>query len=210
VLLAFAGVLALDPLPFRDPVPAATPIPARATDPTPVRRPSVEPRYTVGAFTYRCSDCHRIIPSTEETGRRPVQHLEIDLEHGINTRCFNCHHPTNRDAFVDDFGDEIPWDQPQLLCAKCHGPVYRDWQNGSHGRTNGYWDKTKGPRVRRKCIECHDPHRPPFPSLEPAPGPHTLRMGPQEHGPHGRNHDPLRLGGPSRANDPGGETAEEP
>jgi hypothetical protein len=190
-----AVVLALDPLPFASPVPDTTVVPDSATDIAPVRRPRLEPQYDVAVYTYRCSDCHRIIPSSEDTDRAPTQHKEIVLEHGINTRCFNCHHPTNRDAFVDDLGDEIPWNEPQLVCAKCHGPVYRDWQHGSHGRTNGYWDTSKGPQTRRKCIECHDPHRPPFPSMNPAPAPRTLRMGGQDHQQHTEEHDPLRLGG---------------
>jgi hypothetical protein len=138
-------------------------------------------------------DCHRIIPSPAETLRRLTQHTEIQFNHGINTRCFNCHHPTNRNAFVDDFGHEIPWDQPQQLCAKCHGPVFRDWQAGSHGRSNGYWDITRGQQRRLRCIECHDPHTPPFAPMAPAPGPTTLRMGPQEPAAHGGKRDPLRI-----------------
>jgi hypothetical protein len=164
-----------------------------------VRQPNLRPWYELGVFTYRCSDCHRIIPSPAEPDRTLTQHREIRLRHGINTRCFNCHHRTNRDAFVDDYGNEIPWDQPQLVCAKCHGPVYRDWQHGSHGRTNAYWDPKQGKQIRRRCIECHDPHCPPFAPMVPAPGPHTLRMGPQEFGPHGEGHDPLRLGTASGA-----------
>jgi hypothetical protein len=97
-------------------------------------------------------------------------------------------------VFVDDFGGEIPWDQPQRVCAKCHGPVYRDWQHGSHGRTNGYWDARRGVQTRRRCIECHDPHQPPFPPLSPAPGPNTLRMGSRHAGRHVAAPDPLRLG----------------
>ena len=194
VLFAFGVILALDPLPFTNPAPATPPTPVWATDTTPVRTPKRRPQYEVAVYEYRCSDCHQIIPSPAETDRSLTQHREIELEHGLNTRCFNCHHPTNRDAFVDDFGNEIPWDQPQLVCAKCHGPVYRDWQHGSHGRTNGYWDVSKGRQTRRMCIECHDPHRPPFPSMRPAPGPQTLRMGPQDHGPRSKGHDPLRLG----------------
>lgn len=196
ILLAGAGVLALNPVPFEDPVTAAVPVPAWATDPTPIRRPEHVPEYRVGVFTYRCSDCHRIIPSPRETFRTLTQHTEIDLRHGLNTRCFNCHHRTQRDAFVDDLGDAIPWNQPQLVCAKCHGPVYRDWQAGSHGRVNGFWDTRRGTQVRRKCIECHDPHAPPFPPLRPAPGPNTLRMGPQGPVPEGSDHDPLRIYGP--------------
>jgi hypothetical protein len=192
-LFAFAGVAALAPLRFTSPLSAPAPIPAWATDTTPVRRPSPLPLYQVAVFTYRCSDCHNIIPSPTETDRLLTQHREIAMEHGINTRCFNCHHPANRDAFVDDLGGEIPWSQPQLVCAKCHGPVYRDWQHGSHGRTNGYWDTSTGVQTRRKCIECHDPHEPPFPPLKPAPPPETLRMGRQDYGQQAEGHNPLRL-----------------
>jgi hypothetical protein len=193
-LFAFAALLAANPLPFTDPVPTAVPVPAWATDPTPIRQPKLRPEYVSGVYTYRCSDCHKIIPSPAETNRTLTQHTEIRLDHGINARCFNCHHPTQRDAFVDDYGGEIPWTQPQLVCAKCHGPVYRDWEHGSHGRLNGYWDAGRGPQIRRRCIECHDPHQPQFASLVPAPGPHTLRMGPQGSAAHGKDHDPLRRG----------------
>ncbi len=193
VLLAIAAVLVFDPVPFSSPVPAATEVPAWATDTTPVRRPTLEPRYAAAGFEYRCSDCHAILPSPVETDRVLTQHTEIELKHGINTRCFNCHHRTNRDAFVDDLGHEIPWNQPQLLCAKCHGPVYRDWQHGAHGRTNGFWDTTRGEQSRRKCIECHDPHQPPFPPMRPAPPPRTLRMGHQGYEKSHGVTDPLQL-----------------
>ncbi len=192
-LLFCAVILVLNPLPFHTPVAPATPVADWVTDPTPVERPKLRPEYSVAVFDYRCSDCHRIIPSPAETDRKLTQHREIELAHGINTRCFNCHHRTNRDAFADDAGDEIPWDQPQRLCSKCHGPVYRDWQHGSHGRTNGYWDTAQGEQTRRKCIECHNPHRPTFRPMHPAPGPNTLRMGPQDHSAHAEVHDPLRL-----------------
>ena len=193
VFAAVASLLVIDPLPPRPPIAAAREVPDWATNPDPVRRPRLRPQYATAGFTYNCSDCHRIIPSPTETQRRLTQHTEVQLNHGINTRCFNCHHLTDRDAFVDDFGQPIPWNQPQLLCAKCHGTVYRDWQHGSHGRINGYWDVTRGPQTKRRCIECHDPHHPPFAPLPPAPGPNTLRMGPQPAVPHDGRHDPLRL-----------------
>lgn len=192
-LLLGGLILVLDPVPFGSPVVPATPVPAWATDTTPVRRPRLVPEYEVAGFTYRCSDCHSIIPSPPETDRPLTQHTEIVFEHGMNTRCFNCHHRTNRDAFVDDAGGEIPWNQPQRLCGKCHGPVYRDWQHGSHGRTNGCWDQTRGPRERRKCIECHDPHHPPFMRMVPAPGPNTLRMGQPGPAAHESGRNPLKL-----------------
>lgn len=178
-LLAVAGLLAAGRWPFVSPASPPTFVPAWATDPRPVRHPTLKPEIQLAGFTYRCSDCHRLFPSPPETTRSLTQHTDIVLKHGINTRCFNCHHLTNRDAYVDDWGREIPADQPQLVCAKCHGPVYRDWQHGSHGRTNGYWNTRLGPQERRKCIECHAPHQPPFPPMPPAPPPNTLRMGDQ-------------------------------
>jgi hypothetical protein len=172
-----------------DPVPAVNPVPGWALDPTPVRQPTLEPKYVEAGFAMRCGDCHDLLPSPEETDRPLTQHAEIVLKHGINTRCFNCHHRTRRDYLVDDHGREIPFDQPQLVCAKCHGPVYRDWLQGVHGRTNGFWNKAMGPQDRRRCVECHDPHVPPFPPMPPAPGPHTLRMG-ERGAPH--QHDAAR------------------
>lgn len=201
--VSFAAVAMWLPRPVASLARQATVTSEWATDITPVRQPSRQPAYRVAVFQYRCSDCHRIIPSPYETDRTLTQHKEVVLEHGINTRCFNCHHRTDRDAFVDDFGQRIPWDQPQLLCAKCHGPVYRDWQHGSHGRLNGYWDQTRGAQERRKCIECHDPHIPPFPPMKPAPGPEVVGEWPSKSTEHGQEPNPLRIKAANPANDEG-------
>lgn len=197
--LGLALVLWLVPWPFKSPVMQAAAVPAWVVDPQPVRTPGLKPQIELAGFEYRCSDCHDLFPSPPQTVRTLTQHRDIALKHGINTRCFNCHHPTDRNAFVDDWGRPIPYDQPQLMCAKCHGPVYRDWRNGAHGRTNGYWDTSRGPQQRRKCIECHDPHQPPFPPMAPAPPPRTLRMGPHNtRATHGNAPNPLRVH-PARA-----------
>jgi hypothetical protein len=193
VLLALLALfLAYGPIQFRSPVAAPQPVADSILSTTPVRLPSPVPEYRVGSFVYRCQECHRV-PSGETAGRGFTKHEDVDLEHGINTRCLNCHHPVNREAFVDDFGEEIPWDQPPLLCAKCHGPVYRDWQRGSHGRINGVWDTSRGEQRRLKCIECHDPHRPSFQALPSAPGPRTLRVEPHHEPVEPKVHNPLRV-----------------
>lgn len=152
-------------------------VPAEMTDTAPVRQPLLQPEARIAGYMMQCSECHDLFPSPAETFRTLTQHRHIQLNHGLNTRCFNCHHPTDRDAFVDDFGEPIPYDQPQLLCSKCHGPVYNDWRNGSHGRTNGFWNTSMGSRERSRCVECHDPHAPAFQPMRPAPPPNTLRMG---------------------------------
>lgn len=192
-LASLAVILALKPLEFDSPVSSPVSVPAEVTDPTPVRHPSPEPLYRLGAFTYRCSECHRAVPVAHAAGHELTNHMGIHLAHGINSRCLNCHHAVNREAFVDDYGEEIPWDQPQLLCARCHGPVYRDWQHGSHGRINGYWDTSRGEQVRLKCVRCHDPHQPPFAPLPSAPGPHTLRVTPHSGDDHTNEPNPLRV-----------------
>lgn len=179
MLLIMAGLLWADPWPFTSVAPAAPATPVWAADPTPIRQPKLKPEIQLAGYTYNCSDCHKLFPSPAETTRTLTWHREIVLEHGLNDRCFNCHNRTSRDSFIDDWGQEISWNQPQLMCAKCHGPVYRDWLHGAHGRTNGYWDTRQGTQTRLKCIQCHDPHVPPFMPLQPAPPPNTLRMGDQ-------------------------------
>ena len=52
----------------------------------------------------------------------------LDLQHGRGAIwCLDCHHTTVRNKLVDNFGNEISFNQPQKLCGKCHGPVYRDF-----------------------------------------------------------------------------------
>lgn len=194
VFVLLAVFLVISPFTFENPALEPIHVPAWCTDISPIRQPDMAPEYPVGVFTFRCNDCHKIIPPpANDRIREVVQHREIELKHGINTWCLSCHHSKNRDAFVDDRGGEISWSQPQLLCARCHGPVYRDWQHGAHGRSNGYWDRSLGDQSRLKCIHCHDPHEPPFPPMPPAPGPNTLRMDSKvDRIPHG-GRNPLQL-----------------
>ncbi len=193
LLSGVAVLLAVGPLRFERPTNSSVTVDPSVIDTTPIRPTALRPQYTIGSFTFHCNECHRSVPTPHAAGQEVTQHADVEMAHGINSRCLNCHHPVNREAFVDDYGKEIPWDQPQLLCAKCHGPVYRDWQHGSHGRINGYWDLSRGVQVRLKCVECHDPHHPPFPPIASAPGPKTLRVHPSEHGKHHGMRNPLRL-----------------
>ena len=101
-----------------------------------------------------------------------VEHKDIQLQHGNNKFCLNCHHPTNRNAFKHDDGTEIAEQDVVSLCARCHGTVHRDWQAGVHGRQNGSWDRTRGESTKLRCIQCHDPHNPKFPTLLALPAPH--------------------------------------
>ena len=199
-LLIVAVFLWAGPLAFTSPVPPAQSIPAWATEVTTAQHPNLKPEAHFGHRTYACSICHTRFSAVIEPKPDLYFHRSIVLQHGRNDRCYNCHDPNHMNALIDDWGQEISYDQPQMLCRKCHGEVYRDWLNGAHGRTNGYWRPSLAPastqpaRLRHVCDECHNPHRPPFQPMQPAPAPRTLRMGPQPFGPeHPATVDPLRV-----------------
>jgi hypothetical protein len=117
----------------------------------------------------RFDDQHRII--------MPKEHANITMGHGSHDRnnlCYNCHAEANLLTFQVRDGRELKFDNSTPLCGSCHGPTYRDWEAGAHGRTSGHWDRAKGPAQRLDCVNCHDPHGPRIPSRPPAPGPHPL------------------------------------
>jgi hypothetical protein len=81
-----------------------------------------------------------------------------NLQHGRGgIWCLDCHHMTQRNKLVDNFGAPISLDQPQLLCGKCHGDKLRDWRDGIHGKRIGEWAST-GKKRWFVCTECHNPH----------------------------------------------------
>jgi formate-dependent nitrite reductase cytochrome c552 subunit len=81
--------------------------------------------------------------------------------------CLSCHHADDYDALRLADGRKLAFAEAQKLCTQCHGPQTRDYLNGSHGGMRGYWDKTKGARMRNTCTDCHDPHAPAFPLVTP-------------------------------------------
>jgi hypothetical protein len=105
-------------------------------------------------------------------------HSDIVMHHGSherNNNCFNCHNELNLEQFQTRDGRQLKLSESTPLCGSCHGPTYRDWEGGAHGRTGGYWSKAFGATTRKNCVECHNPHAPKFPGRKPAPGPHSLR-----------------------------------
>ena len=102
------------------------------------------------------------VPETKDP-RALTMHQDIvpdalDLQHGRGAIwCLDCHHTTVRNKLVDNFGNEISFNQPQKLCGKCHGQVYRDWRSGIHGKRIGEW-ASDGEKRWFVCTECHNPH----------------------------------------------------
>ena len=176
VLFVLAIVLFVLPasvsVPMHDPV-HVTPDQFKAVA---VRTPISDPPTTViGTYAQRCSTCHQLFKSTEPTPTRLNQHVELVHDHGLNNRCFNCHDNDDRDKLVLRDGTTFPMSDVLTLCSQCHGPTYRDWTKGIHGKTMGSWDASSGNQVRLQCTECHDPHAPSFGQWELLPGPRTLR-----------------------------------
>src|SRR5208283_1487799 len=107
----------------------------------------------------------------------PKEHEDVVMGHGSHNRnnnCFNCHDEQNLELLQTRDGRQVKLAESPKLCGSCHGPTYRDWEAGAHGRTGGYWDRTAGSMKRQICVDCHDPHSPRIPALRPLPPPHPL------------------------------------
>ena len=128
----------------------------------------VKPRSTKLTLMPLCgSVCHNgVIPPTFPKDKNPrllQMHQDIvpdsmKLSHGRGAVwCLDCHHATQRNKLIDNFGKPVSFDQPQVLCGKCHGPIYRDWRDGIHGKRIGEWAST-GKKRWFVCTECHNPH----------------------------------------------------
>jgi hypothetical protein len=152
----------------------------------------VKPRSEKLALMPMCGTaCHNGVgpqfnPPTLPKSRKPapVPTMEAmvpdlkDLQHGRGRIwCMDCHHTTQRNKLVDHFGDPVSFDQPQLLCGKCHGDKLRDWRDGIHGKRIGDFTST-GKKRWFTCTECHNPHNVQdgarnrgFVQLQPEPSP---------------------------------------
>ncbi|CAG0931900.1 hypothetical protein RHDC3_02024 [Rhodocyclaceae bacterium] len=125
-------------------------------------------------------------PPTLPKGKKPapIPTMEAmvsdlkDLQHGRGRIwCMDCHHTTQRNKLVDHYGDPVSFDQPQLLCGKCHGDKLRDWRDGIHGKRIGEFTSA-GKKRWFTCTECHNPHNVQdgarnrgFVQLQPEPSP---------------------------------------
>ena len=129
---------------------------------------------------YACHEKSKPPPITFDENHKiiiPKEHSNIVMGHGSHDRnnlCYNCHNDANLLTVQVRDGRELNLSDSVALCGSCHGPTYRDWEAGAHGRTSGHWNRSKGEFVRLACANCHDPHAPEIPTLAPAPPPHPL------------------------------------
>lgn len=183
VLGFFALAALLFAMPRHAPVPLA---PQSKVDraelvPSPRRNAMADPAgIMVEGASQNCNACHQIFKSNPTAASAVNFHKSIVLQHGLNNRCVNCHDVNDRELLTLRDGATVPFSQTPMLCAQCHGTVFRDWERGTHGKTMGSW-KTQSPEQHRlTCNQCHDPHSPKYEPYIPLPGPNTLRMGEQD------------------------------
>lgn len=132
--------------------------------------------FFMGEDAFSCSICHDGFTGGLQEQALEGQHAHIEFDHGLNVSCLNCHNRYDSDAYAYHDESIIPADEPNRLCAKCHGPQYRNWNLGIHGRRGPYWNELFGPVIKLDCIQCHDPHKPKFQLMKPEPAPVLTRF----------------------------------
>lgn len=139
-----------------------------------------------------CATCHSAAAGAQPLAERPgapeVFHASVVLKHG-NLKCASCHDSENRTLLHLADGETLQMAEVMQLCQQCHGPQYRDFVHGSHGGARGYWDTTRGPRIRNSCVACHAVHDPEYPLVYPAPPPRDRFLNPAQHSTETQVHD---------------------
>jgi hypothetical protein len=196
--IAFAGVIALIGLGFvgalvwtwfaRDDLKPGRVVEERpasaAAHPVAIRTPGGMPLVDSGQLDAAgkpvmvgCATCHDTREPNYETRSGAALkdfHQGLSFAHG-NQSCLSCHNAKDYDTLKQADGRALEFSQSMMLCAQCHGPQFRDYQNGSHGGMQGHWDLTRGGRTRNTCTDCHDPHHPAYPQVMPVFPPKPVR-----------------------------------
>lgn len=162
--------------------------PVKINAPKPLTEIATDQKDAKGnAILVSCQSCHSVRspnPQNGSVGPLVSFHQDLDFVHG-KLVCISCHNPEGSYAdFRLASGESINPENVMTLCAQCHGPQFRDYQNGSHGGMTGHWDLRKGPRQRNHCVDCHDPHKPAFPLFRPVAGPNDRFTPHQTKGTH--------------------------
>ncbi len=126
------------------------------------------PPFSEGIFP--CSQCHAGMEANPTRRKLELYHNDIELKnHAEDQRwCLDCHDAENRDMLRLASGKLVRFEESYLLCGQCHGPKFREWKAGVHGKRTGEWN---GKKVYRLCVHCHYPHQPRFRPLTPKPPP---------------------------------------
>lgn len=119
--------------------------------------------------TVACSTCHTTRPpnvARHASAELTEFHQGLAYRHG-DLSCLSCHNATNYDTLRKADSTALSYPNVIELCGQCHGPQLRSYKAGAHGGMTGYWDRSRGPRERNNCVNCHDPHAPAYPRVKP-------------------------------------------
>lgn len=141
-----------------------------------IRKPTGPPRVATGTLDFHgneisvgCATCHAT-RKPNSSNRTPADlnefHGEMNFNHG-KISCLSCHNSDDYDALKLADGSRVEFQDVMTLCAQCHGGQMKDYDHGAHGGMNGYWDLSRGPRMKNNCVDCHHPHSPQFPKMQP-------------------------------------------
>ncbi len=157
--------------PSRKPGVAAFPIQLDSSEAGSVLTGTISPN--AQSLRVGCASCH----SLREGSPLPAVATELDefhvgltVSHGDLT-CAACHNPSNVLSFRLADGAPVDSRDAIKLCSQCHGTQARNYRRGSHGGMIGHWDLSRGPRTRKVCTHCHDPHAPAYIGGLPSPPP---------------------------------------
>jgi hypothetical protein len=118
---------------------------------------------------FPCTGCHEKGQVNPQRRSLLNDHPDIILEHDAKNRwCLDCHAPLDRDKLHLASGELIEFGQSYRLCGQCHGPTFRDWKAGVHGKRTGMWNGKKNYFL---CVHCHNPHSPAIKPIPPFPSP---------------------------------------
>lgn len=175
--LVAASIAGSAPLSSVDPQSLTGPPQSGALWPVVVSNPEGPPRVLTGSVdslgrpvSVSCASCHANLEpnhTRRSADEPPMQfHQGLTYSHG-GLSCLSCHNPQNYNTLRLADGAAVAYMDVMQMCAQCHSKQARDWTHGAHGGMTGYWDRTRGPRFRKSCIDCHDPHSPAFPAMVP-------------------------------------------
>lgn len=155
-----------------------------------IRKPTGPPRVDTGMkdphghpVTVSCSTCHatrKPNPDNKLAADLDEFHGTIEVAHSTIS-CLSCHNPNDYDSLRLADGTRVEYANVMTLCAQCHGPEMRDFEHGTHGGMNGYWDLKRGPQTKNNCVDCHNPHSPKFPSMQPTFKPKDRFLDQEQH-----------------------------
>lgn len=125
-----------------------------------------------------CKNCHLTRSAEHRNIIKKIErnHEEKDnMVHGtLKMACVKCHDRENHNLLNTGMDNQkITFENSSPICQQCHGKIFKDWQNGVHGKRLGGWNLQK---VQFQCVDCHNPHSVSFPKMKAEPPPHKPHL----------------------------------